>query len=72
MPSRVPPAVQRTSMPSGDACRARENNTYGGRPLALSPFPLDVVIDRQGVMRYINREYEADELRAVIEAALAE
>jgi peroxiredoxin len=33
-----------------------------------SPFPLDVVIDRDGIVRYVAREYSADELRAAIEA----
>jgi peroxiredoxin len=33
-----------------------------------SPFPLDVVIDREGIIRYVAREYSSDDLRAAIEA----
>lgn len=36
----------------------------------VSPFPLDVVIDRAGVIRYISAEYEPTALAAAIEAAL--
>lgn len=51
------------------------NGTYGvfrgGGGASVSPFPLDVVVGRDGVVRYISREYEADELASAIEAALA-
>ena len=39
---------------------------------SISPFPLDVIIDRQGKVRYVNSEYEAAEQKAVIEQLLAE
>lgn len=38
----------------------------------LAPFPLEVVIDRQGRVRYISREYDATALDAVITTLLAE
>lgn len=37
---------------------------------SISPFPLDVIIDRDGVIRYVNREYEASAMTAVIESLL--
>jgi hypothetical protein len=37
---------------------------------SISPFPLDVVIDREGRIAYISREYDADALRQVIEQLL--
>ena len=36
----------------------------------LSPFPLDVVIDRQGVVRYVSRQYDPEVLLPLV-AALA-
>ncbi len=39
---------------------------------SISPFPLNVVIDRAGAIRYLNREYEPSQMQAVIEAALAD
>ena len=39
---------------------------------SISPFPLDVVIDKQGAIRYISREYEPAQLQTVIEAALGQ
>lgn len=54
--------------------RTTDNSYSGFRSgnVGLSPFPLDVVIDRQGNIRYISREYDPAELGAVIEAALAQ
>jgi peroxiredoxin len=40
------------------------------RPPAISPFPLDIVIDREGKIVLIAYEYEADVLRAAVEAEL--
>jgi peroxiredoxin len=47
---------------------------FPGNPAqeSISPFPLDVVIDRDGTIAYINREYDADGLRAVVEQLLAQ
>jgi hypothetical protein len=39
---------------------------------ALSPFPLDVVVDATGTVRYVSREYEPDEIRSIIELLLSE
>ena len=37
---------------------------------AEGPFPLEVVIDRDGIITYISRNYDAPELREAIQAAL--
>lgn len=37
-----------------------------------NPFPVDVLIDKQGVIRYISREYDPDALAAMIPDLLAE
>ena len=37
---------------------------------SISPYPLDVVIDTDGTVAYINREYGAAEMQAVIEGLL--
>ena len=39
---------------------------------ATAPFPLDVVIDKEGVVRYVSTRYEPEELTAVIASLLAE
>lgn len=38
----------------------------------LNPFPLTVLVGRDGVIRYIAREYDGEALTPVIEEALAE
>ncbi len=37
---------------------------------ATAPFPLDIVIDQQGTVAYLNTRYEPDELQAVIDGLL--
>ena len=37
-----------------------------------APFPVQVVIDRAGIVRYLSFEYHADALTAAIAAALEE
>ncbi len=37
-----------------------------------APYPLQVVIDRDGLISYLALEYDVDAVRAAIEAALAE
>ena len=37
-----------------------------------NPFPVDVVVGKDGLIKYITREYDPDGLEAAIEAALAE
>lgn len=36
-----------------------------------NPFPVDVVVDRDGIITYIAREYDPDGIVAAVEAALA-
>lgn len=38
----------------------------------FAPFPLHVIIGRDGRIRYLARQYDAEAARAAIEAALAE
>lgn len=38
--------------------------------LGISPFPVDLVIDREGVIRYLRHEYDPDALREAVLAAL--
>lgn len=38
----------------------------------ISPFPLDVIVDKQGVVRYVRGEFDRDAMRATIERLLAE
>ena len=46
--------------------------SYGSFPKsgAMSPFPLDVIVGRDGKIAYINREYVAEEIVGVIDALL--
>jgi len=37
----------------------------------VAPFPLDVVIDQNGTVAYVSREYQAAAMQAVIESLLA-
>ncbi len=39
---------------------------------AISPYPIDVVIDPEGLVAYINQEYNLDAMLAVILALLDE
>jgi peroxiredoxin len=54
--------------------RDRSSTSYrtfaNGGGSAISPFPLDVLIDAQGRIAYISREYEPAELEAVVESLL--
>ena len=51
--------------------RGGSYRSFLGGP-GLSPFPLDVVIDRDGTVVYVNREYDAAGLRAAVERLVAE
>lgn len=46
-------------------------SAYSGVPNAYAPFPLQVVIDREGVITYLNGQYDAEAVKAAIDAALA-
>jgi len=37
---------------------------------SISPFPLDVIIDRDGNIAYLSRQFNADEMVTVIEGLL--
>ena len=39
---------------------------------SISPFPLDVIIDREGTIRYLRREYDGEAMAATLEVLLAE
>ena len=39
---------------------------------AISPFPLDVVVDRKGIITYINREYDPTNLLAAVESLMSQ
>ena len=51
-----------------------ESNTY---PLydksgATAPYPLDVVVDQSGVVRYISTHYDPDELKETLDTLLSD
>ncbi len=39
---------------------------------SISPYPLDVVIDKQGIIRYVRHQFDAAAMQATIEQLLAE
>ena len=39
---------------------------------AISPYPLDVIVDRDGVVRYLRRQFDAAGMVATVEQLLAE
>ena len=45
-------------------------NAYGPIPDAYAPFPRQVVIDQDGVIRYLSGQYDAQAVRAAIDALL--
>ena len=49
-------------------------STYQSYPQAetFAPFPLQVVIDQEGVIRYLAFQYEAEAVRHAIDALLIE
>ena len=47
----------------------RSYGSFSAGP-GISPFPLDVVIGRDGRIVYLTREYDAGALKAAVEAAL--
>ena len=47
-------------------------HTYPRMADAFSPYPVHVVIDRAGIVRYLANQYDAEALRTAITAALAE
>ncbi|MFT7520971.1 MAG: hypothetical protein ACI9MC_003122 [Kiritimatiellia bacterium] len=51
-----------------------ESNTYNryDQTAASAPFPLDVVIDKRGVVRYVSTRYEPEKIETVIEQLMDE
>lgn len=49
-----------------------EDDTYGLYTLeeAASPYPIDLVVDADGVIVYVAREYDPEALRAAVEGVL--
>jgi peroxiredoxin len=50
-------------------------DTYGALTQnfeGLNPFPVDILIDKTGTIRYVAREYDPDAMTALIEELLAE
>ncbi len=47
-------------------------NTYANPDGSISPYPLDVVVDRFGTIRYLRHQFDADAMVATIEQLLAE
>ncbi len=39
---------------------------------AISPYPLEVVVDRQGIIRYVSREFDLAALESIVEEVVAE
>ena len=39
---------------------------------AYAPFPVHVIIDQQGIIRYLAYQYDADAIRRTIDGLLAE
>lgn len=37
-----------------------------------NPYPIDVIVDKQGIIRYVAREYDPARMKEVIEELLAE
>lgn len=37
-----------------------------------NPFPIDIIVDKRGIVRYVAREYDAPTMHAVIQELLAE
>lgn len=37
-----------------------------------NPFPVDIIVDKKGIVRYVAREYDAPTMHAIIEELIAE
>lgn len=46
--------------------------TYANPDGAISPYPLDVIIDKHGKIRYLRHEFDGDAMRATVQQLLAE
>jgi peroxiredoxin len=45
---------------------------FGNAFDGTNPYPVDVIVDKQGIIRYVAREYDPAAMQVVIEALLAE
>jgi peroxiredoxin len=45
---------------------------FSGAFEGTNPYPVDVIVDKQGIIRYVAREYDPSAMQAVIEELLAE
>lgn len=45
---------------------------FGSAFAGTNPYPVDVIVDKQGIIRYVAREYDPAAMQAVIEELLAE
>ena len=37
-----------------------------------NPFPIDIIVDKQGIVRYVAREYDAPTIHTIVQELLAE
>ena len=53
-------------------CLLDDGSLYASYPREIdyAPFPMQVLIDAEGVIRYVSEIYDADGLRAAIEVVL--
>jgi peroxiredoxin len=52
-----------------------ETSTYelfGSAFAGTNPYPVDVIVDKQGIIRYVAREYDPAAMQRVVEELLAE
>jgi len=50
-----------------------DTDTYGALNANFqgpNPFPVDVIVDRNGIIQYVAREYDPDRMQTVIESLL--
>ncbi len=45
---------------------------FSGAFEGTNPYPVDVIVDKQGIIRYVAREYDPSARQAVLEQLLAE
>ena len=51
--------------------RRRNYRAFAENFRGANPFPIDIIVDRDGTIAYIAREYDPDAMSAVIEKLLA-
>jgi len=52
--------------------RQTVSGQYADPDGSISPYPIDVIIDREGTIRYLRHEFDAAAMRSTIEQLLAE